>query len=59
MNVDPEDTWLAIGAGISISILGICICGVFIRDYFCKRPRIKESRSDNDLANMLEQGESS
>lgn len=56
MNVDPEDTWLAIGAGLSVAVLGICICATVIRQW--RRPRIKESRSDNDLANMLEQGES-
>jgi hypothetical protein len=56
MNVDPEDTWLAIGAGISVAMLGICICVSVIRQ--CRIPRIKESRSDNDLANMIEQGES-
>ncbi len=56
MNVDPEDTWLAVGAGISVSLLGLCICVSVIRQY--RKPRIKESRSDNDLANMLEQGES-
>jgi hypothetical protein len=59
MNVDPEDTWLAIGAGISVSLFGICVFGAIIRQYFCRRPTIKESRSDNDLANMLEHGESS
>lgn len=58
MNVDPEDTWLAVGAGISVALFGICVCGAIVRQYFCNRPRIKESRSDNDLANMLEQGES-
>jgi len=57
MNVDPEDTWLAIAAGISMSVLGICICVSMIRQ--CRRPTIKHSRSDGDLANMLEQGESS
>lgn len=57
MNVDPEDTWLAVGAGISVSFLAICICVNMIRQ--CRRPRIKESRSDTDLANMLEKGESS
>lgn len=57
MNVDPEDSWLAIGAGISIAVLGICICVSMVRQ--CRKPRMKESRSDNDLANMLEQGESS
>jgi hypothetical protein len=56
MNGDPEDTWLAAGAGISITLLAICICISAIREW--RRPRIKESRSDGDLANMLEQGES-
>jgi hypothetical protein len=59
MNVDPEDTWLAIGAGISVAVFGVCVFGTMIRHYFCKRSGMKESRSDNDLANMLEQGESS
>jgi hypothetical protein len=58
MNVDPEDTWLAIGAGISIAVFGVCVLGATIRKY-CFTPRMKQSRSDNDLANMLEQGESS
>ena len=52
MNVDPEDTWLAIGAGISVTVFGICVFGVLIRDYFCRRPRIKESRSDTDLTHL-------
>jgi hypothetical protein len=59
MNTDPEDTGLLIGAGVSIALFGFCLFGVLIRDFICKRPRIKESRSDNDLANMLEKGESS
>lgn len=58
MNTDPEDTWLAIGAGVSLAIAGLCICGGLIRK-ICMRPRMKESRSDNDLASMIEQGESS
>ena len=58
MNVDPEDTWLAIGAGISIAVFGLCVLGVVVRKH-CSKPRIKQSRSDNDLANMLEEGESS
>lgn len=58
MNVDPEDSWLAIGAGVSVAFLGLCWCGIMVRNY-CRKPRMKESRSDNDLANMLEQGESS
>ena len=58
MNVDPEDTWLAIGAGISVALFGICICGAILRKY-CRRSGIKESRSDGDLASMLEKGESS
>jgi hypothetical protein len=57
MNVDPEDTWLAVGAGLSVAVFGLCVFGAVIRSY-CRKPRIKESRSDNDLANMLEQGDS-
>ena len=57
MNVDPEDTWLAVGAGIAVTLFGICIFGPIFRSY-CRRRAIKESRSDTDLANMLEQGES-
>lgn len=57
MNTDPEDTGLLIGAGISIAIFGCCLFGAMLRGY-CSRPRIKESRSDNDLATMLERGES-
>ena len=58
MNVDPEDTWLAIGAGISIAVFGVCVFGTILRKY-CGKPHMKQSRSDNDLANMLESGESS
>lgn len=54
---DPEDTGLLIGACVSIALFGGCLCGAVFRGY-CMRPRIKESRSDNDLANMLEKGES-
>lgn len=48
--MDPEDSWLAIGAGISVAFLGLCWCGVIIRNRL--QPRIKESRSDNDLASL-------
>lgn len=54
MNVDPEDSWLAIGAGISVGFLALCFCGVLVRDY-CRKSRIKESRSDTDLASMIPQ----
>lgn len=57
MNTYPEDTGLLIGAAISITIFGCCLFGAMFRGY-CRKPRIKESRSDNDLANMLEKGES-
>jgi len=57
MNVDLEDSWLAIAAGISVSLFGLCLFGTIIRKH-CMKPRIKESRSDTDLANMLEEGES-
>jgi hypothetical protein len=50
MNGDPEDTWLAAGAGISITLLAICICVSAIREW--RRPRIKESRSDGDLTQL-------
>lgn len=53
MNVDPEDSWLAIGAGISIAVFGLCVCITMLHK--CLRPSIKESRSDGDLANMLEE----
>ena len=56
MNVDPEDTLLAIGAGVSVALFGICVCLSMYRTY--KRRGIKESRSDGDLASMLEKGES-
>lgn len=58
MNTDTEDTWLAVGAGISVGIFGLCICGAIVRKMLCPRRPLKESRSDTDLANMLEQGES-
>ncbi len=57
MNTDPEDTWLAIAAGISVGVFGLCLCGAILRKY-CAKPRMKESRSDGDLATMLEEGES-
>ena len=50
MNVDPEDSWLAIGAGVSVGFLALCWCGIMVRNYL--RPRIKESRSDNDLTQL-------
>ena len=57
MNVDPEDAWLAITAGISVGLFGGCVFGALIRRY-CSSHRIKESRSDDNLASMLERGES-
>ena len=51
MNVDPEDSWLAIGAGLSVAFLGLCWCGIMARNY-CMRPRMKESRSDGDLTQL-------
>jgi hypothetical protein len=52
MNVDPEDTWLAIGACISVALLGICICVSVCRE--CKKPTIKPSRSDGDLTQLTQ-----
>lgn len=54
MNVDPEDSWLAIGAGISVASLALCWCAVLIRDYRRNRG-IKMSRSDTDLTSMIQQ----
>jgi hypothetical protein len=54
MNTDPEDTWLAIGAGISIAIFGVCVIGATIRTY-CRNPRMKPSRSDTDLTQLTEE----
>ena len=51
MNVDPEDTWLAVGACISVALLGICICVSVCREY--KKPAIKPSRSDGDLTTLV------
>lgn len=51
MNVDPEDSWLAIGAGLSVAFLALCWCGVMIRDHRRKH-QMKESRSDNDLTSL-------
>lgn len=60
MNVDPEDTWLAVGAGISVAVFGVCVLAQVIRR--CYAPRtppmypvvlLKPSRSDVDLENML------
>lgn len=56
MNIDPEDTWLAIGAAISVALFGICVCLSMYKS--CKHRGMKESRSDEDLASMLEKGES-
>lgn len=48
-----------------IAIVSAVCFGVILTSGFvcllqkCRKPRIKESRSDNDLANMLEKGESS
>jgi hypothetical protein len=54
MNTDPEDTWLAIGAGISVTLFGICVFGAIVRQYFCRRPTIKQSRSDTDLTQLTD-----
>lgn len=54
--MDPEDTWLAVGAGISVGFLALCWCGCLLRDYL-RRPRIKASRSDNDLAQLNAEAE--
>lgn len=51
MNVDPEDSWLAIGAGLSVAFLAGCWCTIMIRNY-CIRSRMKESRSDTDLTQL-------
>ena len=56
MNVDPEDNWLAIGASISVGVLALCFCGVLVRDYL-RKPRIKASRSDNDLVQLNAEAE--
>lgn len=45
------DTGLFIGAAASITIFGLCFVGSCIRSY-CMKPRIKESRSDNDLTQL-------
>lgn len=48
---DPVDTGLGIAAGVGMFLVGIC--GILA---VCRRKRevrIKESRSDNDLENML------
>lgn len=47
-----EDTWLAVAAGSSIGFLALCFGGILIRDFFCRRPRIKASRSDTDLTQL-------
>lgn len=49
--MDNEDNWLAAGAGISVGFLALCWCGVMIRNYF-RKPGMKVSRSDNDLAQL-------
>lgn len=54
MNVDTEDSWLAVGAGISVGFLALCWCGVLIRDYRRNRG-LKVSRSDTDLSSMIQQ----
>ncbi len=57
---DTEDTWLAAGAGISVAVFGVCVLYVSIRRCYARPPPVfepavllKQSRSDNDLENML------
>lgn len=52
-----SDTGMMIGAGVSLTLVGCCIFGALFRS-FCMKPTMKPSRSDNDLTNMLERGES-
>jgi hypothetical protein len=51
MNTDPEDTWLAIGAGISITVFGVCVLVAVFREH-CVKHGMKQSRSDNDLTQL-------
>jgi hypothetical protein len=48
-----EDTWLAIGAGASIAVFGMCVLYVSIRRCYTPHPTLKQSRSDNDLESMI------
>lgn len=53
---DTEDTWLAAGAGISVAAFGLCVIVSVLRRHYCRPPHatmMKQSRSDNDLENML------
>jgi hypothetical protein len=52
---DPEDSWLAIGAGASVAVFGVCVLVAVLRRHFCQPPHValKASRSDTDLENML------
>ena len=52
--MDATDTALAVGAVASLIL--VCVgglCWTFCRE--CRQERIKESRSDNDLENMIKQ----
>lgn len=49
---DMEDSWLAAAGGVSIGLLALCILTAFVRE--CRRPRMKESRSDTDLTQLTE-----
>ena len=48
-----EDTWLAVGAGVSIAVFGVCVLYVAIRRCYTSQPVLKQSRSDNDLESMI------
>jgi hypothetical protein len=48
-----EDTWLAVGAGLSIAVFGVCVLYVSIRRCYAPQATLKQSRSDNDLESMI------
>lgn len=50
-----EDTWLAVGAGVSIAVFGVCVLYVSIRRCYTPAATMKQSRSDNDLESMIHQ----
>lgn len=49
---DPTDMALGISAGVALAICGICVVVNAWRSSHV--PRMKESKSDTDLTNMLE-----
>ena len=49
---DPTDTALAVCTGLGLGLC--CVCALVHAWRTTRIPRMKESRSDTDLSNMLE-----